>query len=156
MKQLAAYTLVELMIVISIVAILLGFGFSAYGQARNRQIGQTSAEQIISVLQESQTIASIGKKDCDGKFSGQQVTLSDSSIITQALCDNGSGVPITTAISGITFDSTTIIVFNPLTLGITLESGTATQTISFTSTTQLTYQILLTTAGTIEYLGVQP
>lgn len=156
MKKLSAYTLVEMMIVISIVAVLLGFGLSAYGQARQRQIGQTASEQIISLLQESQTLASIGSKDCSGKYIGQQVTLSGSTLTTQALCETSSGAQTATVISGITFDSSLTLIFNSLTRGITLEAGAPSQTITFTTTSQLTYQIFLSSTGTIQYQGLKP
>ncbi|KKU46431.1 MAG: hypothetical protein UX64_C0007G0001, partial [Microgenomates group bacterium GW2011_GWC2_46_7] len=49
-----AYTLIELMVVVALSAILVGFGLTSYRKAQNRQIGQAAAEQIISILQENQ------------------------------------------------------------------------------------------------------
>lgn len=156
MKNLLGYTLVELMIVVSIVSILLSFGVSAYGKARGRQIGVAAAEQIISILQENQQIASIGKKDCSGKFTGQQVSLElPGTIKAQSLCEASVGTVVEVVIPDITFASTTTIVFNPLTLGIELSGGASEQTLSFTSSSQISYNIQLTRSGTIKYQGAQ-
>lgn len=150
------FTLIELMIAITITGIMITMGASAYGQARERQIGQNAVELIITTLQANQTLASIGKKDCDGKFVGQVVSFSIPNTITaQALCETGQGVSIITSIPGITLASGPSYVFKPLSLGIDLGAGVSETTLSFTSTAQLTYQIKLTSSGTISYLGIQ-
>ncbi|EKD80482.1 MAG: hypothetical protein ACD_40C00076G0002 [uncultured bacterium] len=149
------YTLIELIIVVSIISILVSFGISAYGKARDRQIGQAAGEKIVSILQESQTIASVGKEDCTGKYTGQQVILSTSppTIKTRSTCTGGQGAQTTTSIDGITSLTSTTILFNPLTGGINL--GASTLNIDFVSTSGITYRIFLTSSGTIENQGVQ-
>lgn len=149
------YTLIELMIVISIVAILLSFGVSAYGKARDRQIGQAAGEMLVSVLQESQKDALIGNKDCVGKFTGQRVTTSAPNIVTSvSTCEGGDGTPEQTTIPDITSMTAATILFNPLTQGITLSSDPYNIDIVIAGLT--TYRIQLTRSGTIEYKGLQP
>lgn len=149
------FTLIELIITITIIGILVGFGISAYGKARDRQIGQSAGEKIVSILQENQTIASIGKKDCNDKYLGQQVIMSSPNIIkTRSLCEGGGqGVETTTNIDGITALSNATIIFNPLSLGINL--GASTLTINYLGSAGLNYAIRLTSSGTIENQGAQ-
>lgn len=148
------YTLIELMIVITIVAILVGFGVSAYSKARDRQIGQSAAQQILSVLQAAQTAANVGNKDCNDKFLGQQLTLtSPNTLMNQSLCEGDSGAISTISISGITSLTSATILFQPLSLGITLPSNPF--FINFTSSVGINYRIQLNNSGTIEYKGIQ-
>lgn len=153
------YTIIELMITISIVAVLVGFGLSAYGRARDRQVGQSAAEIIVSLLRQNQQEASIGKKDntkCIDGFLGQQVRTyaGTATISSQSLCNGGNGDLITTTLSGITFDADQTITFPPLTSGIDLD-GASELFIDFTGASNLVYRIRLTAPGTIEYQGIQ-
>lgn len=149
------FTLIELMITITIIGILVGFGISAYGKARDRQIGQAAGEKIVSILQENQTIASIGKKDCNDKYLGQQVILTPPNTLqTRSICEGGvMGSPTSTPIDGITSLTSATIIFNPLSRGINL--GAPTLNIDFVGASGLTYRIFLTSSGTIENQGVQ-
>lgn len=148
------YTLVELMIIITIIAILIVFGVSAYGKARQRQIGQAAAEQIISILEENQKDANIGHKDCLGKYVGQQVTISGANLLkTKSLCENGEeGAEKNYTIPGLVSITASSIIFKPLSRGVELPSNPF--TIDFQSTNNITYHIQLTGSGTIEYKGV--
>lgn len=149
------YTLIELMLVISILAILVSLGISAYVKAQARQAGRVAAEQIISLLTENQTIASVGNKDCNFKFEGQEIVFTLPNIITTtSTCEGGGrGVSRTTTIPNITFSTARTIIFNPLTYGIDLPTDPL--DISFTSKNGTTYVIQLTKSGAIEYLGTQ-
>lgn len=148
------YTLIELMVVISIVGILVTFGVSAYGKARDKQIGQSAGEQITSILNENQKIANVGDKDCTGKFIGQQVALSGSTVTSTSLCEGGSVVSKSTPIPEITFSGNYSIIFNPLSLGINLNAASP-LSIMYMSTSGATYKILVDKSGTIEYKGIQ-
>lgn len=153
MKQRLGYTLVELMIVISIVAILLTFGISAYGKARDRQLGQAASEQVLTLLQESQKKANIGDKDCTGKYLGQQVITGNPNIITsQSICEGNVGVLTTTTIPNISSLVVTTITFNPLASGTTLT--TAPLNLDIVTSSGSTWRILLNTAGVIEFKGM--
>lgn len=158
MTKTSGYTLIELMLVISIVSILVGFGVNSYIKAQARQIGQIASEKIISILQENQKIANIGSKDCTGKFVGQKVTLSESAITTTSVCmdlTENEGVSKNIPIPGVVFTSPTTVIFKPLLFGIDLGVDGEELIIRYTSKNQLTYQIKLTTTGTIQYLGIQ-
>jgi prepilin-type N-terminal cleavage/methylation domain-containing protein len=148
------YTLVELMILVAIVGILVSFGVSAYGKARDRQAGQAAVEEVLSLLQENQTIASIGKIDCTNKFLGQEVTIiPPNSFKQQSMCENDPGVATTTTFSGIAGLSSATLTFNPLSLGITLPTNP--YLLNIVAGNGTTYQIELTSSGTIEYQGMQ-
>lgn len=156
----SAYTLIELMIVVTIISILVGFGISAYTKARDRQVGQIAGEQILAILNENQKIASVGKVDsgCTGKYLYQQVILSPPNIISsKSVCKDASGSEYPyPPILGITSLTSTTIRFNPLSLGITLPSDALEQIISYTTPSALTYYLRVTNSGTIEYQGIQP
>lgn len=148
------YTLVELMILVAIVGILVSFGVAAYGKARDRQAGQAAVEEVLSLLQENQTIASIGKIDCTAKFLGQQVTLVPPNIIRQqSLCEDDPGAQTSTTFSAIAGLPSATLIFQPLSQGISLPSNP--YLLNILGTNGVTYQIQLTSAGTIEYQGIQ-
>lgn len=150
------YTLVELMIVISIVAIMLSLGASAYGKARDRQTGQAAGELLVSILQENQKKALIGNKDCTGVFAGQRVTTSTPNIVTSvSTCEGGvEGEPDEIEIPNVTSITATTIVFNPLTRGTTISSNPLYIDLVVSGLT--TYRVQLNRAGIIQYRGLQP
>lgn len=155
MTKKLGYTLIELMVVISLIAVLVGYGISAYSKAQTKQLGQSAAEQIISLIGESQTTASIGKKDCPDKFVGQELSFNSPNIIvTTSLCEGipDRGTPKTTIIPNITLNTIGTIVFNPLSLGISLP--TEPYLLDFTVLSGTKYRIELRKSGTIEYKGV--
>lgn len=155
MKKILGYTLIELIIVISIIAILISVGITSYSKAQNRQVGQIAGEKIMSILQETQKNANIGKIDCAGKFTGQQLTFVSPNIIrSQSLCLGGVGTIKDTEIASITFNTTPTIIFFPLSLGVNL-GGESEIIIEFTGKSQLIYGIRIDTSGTIEYLGIK-
>ncbi len=155
-----AYTLIELMVVVALSAILVGFGLTSYRKAQNRQIGQAAAEQIISILQENQKIANVGKRDetkCLGPYLGQQITFTTSSNLlrVQGLCQAGDDDELTLTIPGITFTTTATLIFKPLSGGVDL-GGADLLNINFTSSSGLVHQLRVSNPGTIEYQGIQP
>jgi prepilin-type N-terminal cleavage/methylation domain-containing protein len=157
MKKLLGYTLVELIITISIIAILVVMGISAYTKARNRQIGKSAADQIVSLLIENQKQAKIGNKDCSGEYLGQIIKYFDggNTITSQSSCAEGVvGTSKTTTIADISFVGGETITFKPLASGIDLGAGVSSLTLKFVSNS-LTYQIQLTAPGTIVYQGIQ-
>lgn len=156
MRKFRGYTLLEIMLVVAITSILISFGVSAYSKAQNRQQGTSAGETIISLIQENQKQASIGKRDCTGKFVGQQLSVSSGSntVVSQSLCEGESGSQITTSIPGITWVTSATIIFDPLSLGVNL-GGTSPLILRYTSSSGLSYAISLTSAGAMEYLGVQ-
>ncbi len=154
--KLRGYTLVELIIIISITGILLSFGISAYGKARDRQIGQTAGEQIVAILQENQTIASVGKHDCSGKYSGQQVKIESPNILKiNSLCGVTQGAEKTISIDNIVFLESPTLIFNPLSLGINLDTSDP-LLLNYSSSSSMNYRLRITKSGTIENQGIQP
>lgn len=149
------YTLVELMIIVVIVGILVGFGVSSYGKARDRQAGIAAVEQVLTILTANQTIANIGKIDCTEKFLGQRLTLVSPNIFRQqSICENGNlGAQTVITVEGIAALTPATITFNPLSLGITLPTNP--YLLNMIGDNGKTYQIELTGSGTIEYLGMQ-
>lgn len=144
------------MIAITIISVLVSMGLSAYGKARERQVGQNAGEQIISILQSAQSDASTGKKDCVGKFLGQEVVVSlPNTLSSRSLCEGDDGPVITRTISEIIFDTGTTLIFSPLTKGIEIDGGSAQFLLSYDTTASLSYEIRITNSGTIEYLGVR-
>lgn len=150
------FTLIELMIAITIISILVALGLSAYGKARDRQIGVSASETIMSVLQQNLGEASVGKKDCVGKYLGQEVVVAvPNTLSTRSLCEGDDGVVGVTTIPGIEFDSGSTIIFNALNKGIELEGGAAEFILTYNSSASFTYSIKLMSSGTIEYLGLE-
>jgi len=150
------FTLIELMIAITIISIMVSMGISAYGKARDRQIGTNASEQIISLLQSNQSDASTGKKDCVGKYLGQQVIISLPNILSsRSLCEGNDGPVTPKIISEITFIAGTTLIFSPLTKGLEIDGGSSQFLLSYSSTSNLTYDISITNSGTMEYLGTR-
>jgi len=144
------------LIVIVIISILVGFGISAYGKARDHQAGTAAGEQILSILQENQKIANIGDVDssCTGVFTGQKVVFfGANSYTTQNICTSSPGVisTVKTIPDIISLTSATII-FKPMSGGITLPSNPL---ILNYATASSSYAIKINQSGTIEYLGIQ-
>lgn len=157
MKKLAAYTLIELMIAISIVSVLVGVGYSSYTKANNRQIGASAGEQLMGILTASQQTSSVGKKDCDGRYLGLDIHMISGSgfVTTQAQCEGGSGSVITTTIPGISFSSSYTFTFMPLSTGISMGDNSS-LTINFTNGTGTIYSLVVTNTGTFEFQGTNP
>ncbi len=157
MKRRFGYTILELMITLSIVAVLVGFGISAYASARDRQVGQSAAETILDLLKNDQQDAIVGKKDCNDTFLGIEVktTANTSTMTSQSLCQGNVGTKTTTTITGITFTNSLDITFLPLSGGIDLGGGTL-STVNFTSAIALKYAISVNSTGVMRYLGIQP
>ncbi len=150
------FTLIELMIAITIIGVLVSMGLSAYGRGRDRQYGVIASEQIISYLQEQQSIANTGKKDCAGKYLGQQVNISTPNTFTsQSICEGNNGIMSSMTVPNIAINSGTTLVFNPLSKGIEIAGSISQFTLTYLSSANLTYSITIVNSGTIEYLGLQ-
>lgn len=149
------YTLVEILIVISIIAVLLSFTLAGFSNARERQAIQAAKEQILSVLQSAQKSAFTGHKDCDGTLTGIQVTFSLDTINTQALCTAGSGALTSTTIRDISFSSAPSLTFQPLQDGVVFAAGGNSANIDYLIDGN-TYRVLVENPGIITYQGLQP
>lgn len=156
-RMMDGFTLIELMIAITIISVMASFGFSAYSSARDRQIGLAATEQILTFLQSNQSYAQAGNKDCIGKYLGQEVGMVTPNILrSKSICEAEEGSVLESTIPGIIFEADSTLIFNPLTKGIELSSGDSSLDIAYTSSLTLRYIVRVHNTGTIEYLGIQP
>lgn len=148
------YSLVELMVAVTISSIMVGFGISAYSKARDRQVGRAAAEQVISILTQHQKKANIGDMDCTGIYLGQNISISNpGSVTATSQCSTSSGTPEIVPIPNLTNITSTSITFKPLTQGAVITDDPL--NIDFTTTSGSTFRIEVTSTGTIEYKGIQ-
>ena len=149
------YTLVELMVTVTIITLLTSFGISAYGKAQNSQATRAATETIMATLSEAQKKASSGTSDCVGsdEYFGQKVVLSGSSISLRSTCSTGDSSTVKTiSVSGVTFSGSPTFVFRPLNQGVILTGGNT--SIDYATNTN-TYRIQVMPTGSIVNKGKQ-
>ncbi|MBP9669993.1 prepilin-type N-terminal cleavage/methylation domain-containing protein [Candidatus Woesebacteria bacterium] len=152
----SGFTLIELMIAVTIITIMVSFGFSAYGKARERQVGVSAGEQIITLLQSNLTQALVGNKDCQGKYLSQELVITPPGTFSStSQCEGDDGITMTTIIPDIVLANSATLNFNPLTKGINLQNGATELLLNYTTPSGISYQIKVNNSGTIEYLGPQ-
>lgn len=156
----SAFTLVETLIVISITAILLGFGFAGFREYSQRQVLLAAAREVRSELRLLQEKAISGAKEpdvitsCAGKFlDGYRFDIiSTTQYRMSALC-SGSVVDIQdkSVESGFTIAATIEpILFKVLGQGTNIFSGSS-SVITLTQTATLkTIQISVSAEGSIK------
>lgn len=157
-KKSSGYSLIELIITISIATVLTTFGFSAYRKAQDRQITRAVGETIETVLKKAQKDAISGNKDCTGASLGVEVVIQigGDNIRSTAKCDGNEGVPKITTLNNTSFAANTTLLFRPINSGldILIPSGQTSQDILFTvSSSGLTHHILIEKPGRILYQG---
>ena len=149
---LPAFSLVELLVVVSISSIFLSFGFSAYRNTQERQLLHNAAKKVQTILRTVQKKAEVGDKDCQGVFRYYQVIITPNTnqITTQAICQNTQGPIQTYSINNITFTNGCTLHFQPLQEGLVITNP---QTTSFNLTLQLDLNTQMTTTITIAQPG---
>lgn len=153
------YSLVELLITISIAAVLTTFGFSAYRHAQDRQLTRATGEILEKALQKAQKDATSGNKDCDGTLQGIEVLIpaGGNTVTLTAKCRSGDGTPTIYTLNNTTFAATTNIMFRPLNSGLVFVPPTTddpSHNIDFTvATSGLTHRIFVGKPGSIIYEG---
>jgi prepilin-type N-terminal cleavage/methylation domain-containing protein len=149
------YTLIELMIVITITALLVAFGVSGYTKAQKNQNSKFATEAILTSLSEAQKRASSGTNDCSGgdpgEYLGQQVVLQNSTITTTPICRNSEGTEKAVTITGLEFTTTHTLTFKPLNQGVDLV-GVTTENIDYTDGRD-TYRVEVMRSGSIRAVG---
>ncbi len=81
------FTLVEIMVVISLMAILAGTGIAGYRNSARKQAVEVAAQKLISALRKAQVNAAAGVKEgCAGTLTGWQVNVSANSYTIEGLC----------------------------------------------------------------------
>lgn len=152
-----AYTLVELLIIVSISGLLIALGTSAYSSAAKRQAIKTAAETIMSVMQTAQKNTLIGQKSCIGSFIGTEIsyTAGSSNLTSLDKCEGNNGTLQTTAIPQITFVTGNTILFRPLGEGTTFGSGGDSASVTFRHQNDANnnYQITVSKSGIIKFVG---
>ncbi len=152
MNMKTGYTLVELMVTVTIITLLTSFGISAYGKAQSSQATRAATEIIMATLSEAQKKASSGTNDCSGGvYGGQLVTLTGSTITLDPVCGSG-GTAKNISVSGVTFSGSYSFTFRPLNQGVILTGGNT--NIDY-STSQGTYRIQVMPTGSIVNKGKQ-
>lgn len=152
----SGYTLIELLITITITTILVTIGVTAYGRAAEIQAIKSDTEKIIEIITSAQKAATSGKADCTatyGPYLGERLTTSigSKSIVVTSTCQNGNGDARSFDLNSFTFATANTIVFRPLNQGI--DTGAAsTQNLDFTNG-NATYRIEVQRSGTIKSLG---
>lgn len=150
------YTLIELLITITITTILITIGVTAYGRAAEIQAIKSDTEKIIEVITSAQKAATSGKADCtntSGPYLGERLTTSvgSSTITITSTCQNGNGETRSVTLNSFSFTTANTIVFRPLNQGI--DTGeTSTQNLDFTNG-NASYRIEVQRSGTIKSLG---
>lgn len=88
----SGFTLIELVVVIAIIGLLVGGSVAGYVQLNNRQVVQTSAQGLISVMRQAQQRALSGKKPTSGctTLTGYRVAGSGNSYTLDAVCSNAT------------------------------------------------------------------
>lgn len=147
------YTLIELLIVITLTAMLITFGVSAYRRAADIQAIKSNTESLLQALTAAQKAATTGRADCAGRYLGETVTTvaNSTSLTTTATCDGGSGTVRTVTLSGFHFLSSQSLTFRPLSQGIDT-GATDTFNLDYSNGTT-THRIQVTRGGTIQALG---
>lgn len=152
----SGYTLIELLITVTITTILVTIGVTAYGRAAEIQAIKSDTEKIIEVITSAQKAATSGKADCtdtSGPYLGERLATSVGSqtISITSTCKNGDGTVRNTDLNTFTFASANTIIFRPLNQGVDT-GATSTQYVDFTNGSS-TYRIQVDRSGTIKSLG---
>jgi len=152
----SGYTLIELLITVTITTILVTIGVTAYGRAAEIQAIKSDTEKIIGIITSAQKAATSGKADCTatyGPYLGERLTTSvgSKSILVTSTCQNGNGIAHSNDLNSFTFATANTIVFRPLNQGIDT-GGSSTQNLDFTNGSA-TYRIEVERSGTIKSLG---
>ncbi|MBI4999387.1 type II secretion system protein [Candidatus Gottesmanbacteria bacterium] len=143
------YTLIELLIVFSIIGILLGMGVVAYNDFNKRQTLKGAALNLKNDLRQAQNKALAGEKTCTGSLDGYEVSFSSTSYNFRAKCGTNYGTAITT------FLPTNVSIANspsPFVFKVLGQGVTAAQTICLSGFNKI-YKISVTVSGEIKDEG---
>lgn len=156
MNKYAGYTLIELLITVTITTILITIGVTAYGRAAEIQAIKSDSETILGLLTSAQKAATSGKADCVtlyGRYLGETLTTSSNSptITITSTCESGSGAVETYTLSRFNSVSSSSILFRPLNQGIDTGASSSLN-LDFTINND-TYRFLVEQSGTIKSLG---
>lgn len=152
------YTLVELLVSITIIGLLFSFGFASFREFSRRQALASATKTIIGDLRLIQQLASSGKKpdsfSCDSPdiLHGYGVLFSQNQYSTYVICSGGNVDVKTVDLVGITISPplTNPIIFKVLNEGTNIPAGVA-QTLTITQEGTLkTNTIMINSTGEIK------
>ena len=147
------FTLIEMIVAISIAAFMLGTGMLAYTRVARKQTLDQATAGVAQILTQARANALSGKKqNCTATLLGWQVTFTASNYTLGEVCTAGSPIPVVQTvilpilISATTLPSSNPIIFNRLNQGTNISS---TATITLTNTKDMT-----TKSVTVSNIGV--
>lgn len=158
----AGYTLVELLIIVTITGILVTLGVSAYSGAAKRQAVKAASETILSTMQSTQKKATIGEKTCtSAALVGYRAEISDgaSTITVTEVCRDDFNTEFDNATNTITLDKVVFVntgsfLFRPLGQGVIINAGASSGSIDYAyQDTAESYRITIQKSGTVSYDG---
>lgn len=147
------FTLIELIVSVTIISILIASGLSAYSKAQQRQLTLAATDSLISNLENIRKNALIGNRPgCTGVFQGYLVTTTNNTgkLTSTAVCTTSSS-SITITIPNLTFVSTQSFTFKPLTGGSSLAVN-----LDYLDPGDVCHRLAVSSAGKIENLGNCP
>lgn len=158
MKKREGFTLIEILVVISIAGLLVTMGIASYMEFNRRQILDQASKTILNDLRYIQSRASVGDKGptdtCSSPLTGWYFEVVDSNHYElYGNCGSDFSLKSTALPTNLSFVSPvagTKILFKPLGLGVDLGvNPSMTITIQYSTDTSKQKSIILTTSGTI-------
>lgn len=146
----SAFTLIELMVSITLLVILAGVGVAGYRQSARRQTMEAAVGQVTSMLHQAQVNTQSGKKiSCNTSLQGWQVNFTVSSMTLQEVCNatfSQSVLQLPLGITITTLPSPNPILFQVLNRGTNVNTSTQLVLSGF----NLTSTVTVTSAGEIK------
>lgn len=156
-KNLLAFTLIEMMVAVTVMGILTAVGVARYRQFNEKQKVVVAGKEVITLLRNTQKKAKSGDRptDCDGVLDGymMRVTIATSQVDIIALC---RGLPVITntvlLTNDVIFAEGGEYIFNGLSGGV--ESTADEITVTDVNRTY-SYKVGITASGAINDLGIE-
>lgn len=153
----SAFTLIELLIVVSLMSLFFFFAIAAYNNFNRGQTLSTAVKEFKAVLRDAQNRAMSGEKDttdCPNVLYGWQVDWSGNDYSISGLCTD---IPTNTTFSttsyklpssnDIEFSTSNTIIFKPVTGGIEPNIGL---NVCVKSSVGISYKITILSGGEIK------
>jgi prepilin-type N-terminal cleavage/methylation domain-containing protein len=117
MKKVFGFTLIEILVTSAIIALLAGGGLAAYLDFNNRQILDTTANELKNNLRQARGWAMAGRKmgDCAGDLVGYKVSFSTGSYTIKVACSSDDEVA-DDEVAEFTYDDKITMSFSPSSL----------------------------------------
>ena len=138
-----AFTIVELLVVMALIALMVGSGAAISLSAGRRKAVEGAAEDLATAMRQARDYVQAGKKDasCAAPLDGWQVKVDADGYTVQGKCGGVYfGNPKKIFSSGVSTTYNGTVFFNPLSLGTNLESD-LTITLTANGTTPKTVKV---------------